>query len=279
MKPIFHIEDRGNVFIFHWFIYMVSGFRFLGTKQSLNGPDGSGSISQNDDNVVLDLCEPLQLCISNLTKSSYVLETFELLKDKFKLIDKQDINPEDVVVNNYGEFILNTDYYISPDGYNYVRELFLNRIVPKGNYKGKRYYLCRSKSHLLEGNAKDGNIKRRHIINEDLLTRCLQLYNIKPIFLEDFNLEEKINIFNEAELIISPNSGGLTFTLFSNPSTTIVEINSPFTDQISRQYLDQCKYFKVPYYKYNCFNSDGCDNMNIDVQDFLKFLSYYKIIK
>ena len=36
-KAIFHLEERGGGFIYHWFIYMIGGLRFIGTKLSIIG--------------------------------------------------------------------------------------------------------------------------------------------------------------------------------------------------------------------------------------------------
>ena len=132
--------------------------------------------------------------------------------------------------------------------------------------------MSRTRSHLLVGNAQDNNIKRRQIINEEELSKELLKEGIETIFLEDYPLDKKIQIFNEAELIVSPNSGGLTFTLFSNPHTTIVEINAVNPYHISRQYEDQCRFFNVKYKRYSCECVDSHDNMTINIEEFINFL-------
>ena len=276
MKVIFHIEHRGHQFIFHWFIYMLSGLRYLGTNNSRWGQDSNPKdrFEQNIHSIIDIPKKPYLLYISVLPDPliSYQKETFEILKDEFTLIRKEDISPEDIVINNYGEHILNTDYHISPEGYTYLRNLFLSKLNSTGEFKGKKFYLSRIRSHLLEGNAQDGNIKRRQILNEQELSKELSKEGIETIFLEDYPLDKKIQIFNEADIIISPNSGGLTFTLFSNPNTSIIEINTNNPHQISRQYEDQCRFFNVKYKRYRCHNYDGHDNMTINVEDFMGVL-------
>lgn len=283
IKPIFHIEDRGNCFIFHWFSYMVAGFRHLGSTNSLKGTDGSGSFYQNSENIDfnnLDLSFPLKVYIPTLPNPliSYQAETFDILKDKFQLVSKSDFSINDIVINNYGEYILNSDYHICSKAYEYLRELFLSRVKLRNNFKGKQYYVSRSKSHLLEGNASYSFIKRRHIFNDSEVIDFLGKFGIETIFLEDFSVEEKIQIFQEADLIISAGSGGLTFTLFCQPTITIVEIQTTFPSQISRQYQDQCRYLNVPYFKYVCDKYDSLDNMTINVEDFANFLIWNKIL-
>ena len=283
IKPIFHIEDRGSKFIFHWFSYMVAGFRHLGSTNSLKGTDGSGSFYQNSENIDfnnLDLSFPLKLYIPTLPNPliSYQAETFDILKDKFQLVSKSDFSINDIVINNYGEYILDSDYYICSEAYEYLRELFLSRVKLSNNFNGKKYYISRSKSHLLEGNAADSFIKRRHIFNESEVIDFLGKFGIETIFLEDFSVEEKIQIFQEADLIISPHSGGLTFTVFCQPTIKIVEINTTFPSQVSRHYHDQCRYLNLPYFKYVCNQYDCFDNMTIHVEDFANFLISNKIL-
>ncbi len=273
MKVIFHIDHRGHQFIFHWFIYMVSGFRHIGTNNSRWGQDNYKIFEQNVNKFNCMPEKPYLLYIPSLPDQllSYEKETFDILKDEFKLITKEEINPEDIVINNYGEHILNTDYHISPEGYLYLRNLFLPNINLTGEFKGKKIYLSRSRSHLLEGNAVDGS-RRRQILNEQDLSKELLKEGIETIFLEDYPLYKKIQIFNEADTIISPNSGGLTFTLFSNPNTSIIEINTNHPHQISRQYEDQCRFFNVKYKRYRCHNYDNHDNMTINIEDFINFI-------
>lgn len=283
IKPIFHIENRGHCFIFHWFTYMVAGFRHLGSTNSLKGKGGEGPFDQNSENIDfnnLDLSFPLKLYIPTLPNPliSYQAQTFDILKDKFQLVSKSDFSINDIVINNYGEYILDSDYYVCPEAYEYLRELFLSRVKLKNNFKGKKYYLARSKSHLLEGNASESFIKRRHIFNESEVVDFLGKFGVETIFLEDFSVEEKIQIFQEVDLIISPHSGALTFTVFCQPTTKIVEINTTFPSQVSRHYHDQCRYLNLPYFKYVCNQYDSDDNMRIHVEDFANFLISNKIL-
>ena len=120
-------------------------------------------------------------------------------------------------------------------------------------------------------------IKRRHVVNEIELINELKKFNIESIFLEDFSLQEKIKIFKFAKTIISPNSGGLTFTLFSD-NTNIIEMNVDIPSQIHRQYADQCRYFNIPYYKFTCQKIDINDNMEINIDEFISFLTNKMII-
>ena len=282
-KLIFNIENRGNGWIYHWFCYMISGLRFIGTNKSKVGPDSRDIFNRNSENIdTIDLDVPIYITIPSLPTPilSYQLETLELIKDVYTVIDKSDIKEDDIVINNYGEFIVDTEFHIAREGYEFLRNLFQQRIRkdPSKSFKNKKYYLSRSKTHTLLGNAQDNFIKRRQIVNEIDLSSVLSKLGIETIFLEDYSLEDKFRIFQEASLIISPNSGGLFFCLFSSIATKIVEINSAHPGQISRQYEDQCRFADVPYFKYKCSMFDMYDNMFINIEEFLHFLIQNKII-
>lgn len=284
-RTIFYIENRGKDWIFHWFIYMISGLRYINLNTSRNGQGCQwGSLWAPNVNQGKEknlefyepekLKKPFYICFKDVkTFSDYQSQTLDLLKDEFIVINESEILEEDIVVFNYGEKILNNPHHISFDGYFYLKNLFLSKIEnDKSNHKNKKYYLSRSKSHLLDGNKNDSYAKRRQVVNEVELSFRLKDINIETIFLEDFNLKEKIDIFSNADLIISPNSGGLVFTLFSTQKTNIVEINVENPHQISHQYKDQCLALNIPYHHFICEKIDGNDNMKINIDEFITFL-------
>lgn len=278
-KVIFHIEDRGYKWIGHWFIYMLSGFRHINKKLTFgydgHKANGGRIIQQNIHLYNKNLVDPpFYIYFSYINDFlSYQKETFSLLKDDFKLITKEEISSNDIIINNYGETILDSEFHISKDGYIYLRN-FINKIdITEQDiikYSNKKFYLTRNKSHILVGN--DG-VKRRQIINDNELIPELKKYNIETINLEDYTLIEKIKIFKLSNMIISSNSGGLIFTLYSDNSK-IIELNVQKPHQISRQYEDQCRCFNIPYYSYICDKVDENDNMKINVDSFIKFIRH-----
>ena len=149
-RVIFNIEDRAYVYIFHWFIYMVSGFRYIEKGCCSSGNDGKGKFEQNKkyyDHNLVNKPYNLYLLIDSDKMTNYQKETMELLKDDFHVMNKCEIQEDDIVINNYGEYITNTDYHISPHGYEYLRNL-QNKIDITEEDKikyNKKYYLCRSK--------------------------------------------------------------------------------------------------------------------------------------
>jgi len=281
-RVIHHVENRGSIFIYHWFMYMISGLRYVENGGNY-GVDGSGKFEQNKDKFDGILNTPYNIFFSknpsykeDVFMLDFQKETFDLIKSKFNIVEN--INGDDIVLNNYGEPIIDSGlYHISGDGYDYIKNLFDIPHTEDEKKYNKKYYLCRSKSHLLRGNEFFNNVKKRQLINENDLCETLKKYDFDIIFLEDLSVEEKIKLFRSSKTIISPNSGGLLFSLFSDQNK-IVEINVPNPSQISNQYLSICNHFKIPYYKYVSNKLDSDDNMEINIDDFINFLKDNGII-
>ena len=198
------------------------------------------------------------------------MESLDIIKDEYNVINYNDITDEDIVIFNYGEQILDDPYHISSEGYQFIKKLLLSKLsFTNSVHKGKKYFVSRNKSHELSGN---NSTKRRQILNESELLPILEKYNIEMIFLEDYSTAEKIEIFQNSSLIVSPNSGSLTFTIFSGENLKVIELNVPNPNQISYQYKNQCDFFNVPYYKFMTEKIDDNDNMIVNIDEFNSFL-------
>ena len=137
-KTVYILEDRGNEFIFHWFLFMISGLKDFKDY-------------------------PKPIYFNTFNHLNFQKETFELLRPDFEFVeDLTDCK----TINVYGARLLDEsptdliekDYYI-----------FLRNTILKDNLKikddPKRYlYISRSFSH--ECNANNG-LKKRQIINEN----------------------------------------------------------------------------------------------------------------
>jgi capsular polysaccharide biosynthesis protein len=275
-RVIFHIENRGSDYIFHWYTYMLAGLRYINTNVSRSGPGGGGSIEQNKEFFISPVCKPFNICFSNINNFlDYQRESLSLINAEYTVIPYSEITPDDIVINNYGEFILNSEHHIDKEGYIFLRNLFLKNYVNDKKYLNKKYYISRNKSHMLHGNS---GVKRRQVVNDDDVINVLKSYNFEIINLEDYNTIEKIKIFNQSNTIISPNSAALTFSIFSNYTTNIIELNVRNPHQIDRQYMDQCSALSIPYYK--CFTEkvDNMDNMFVNVNELATLLVDNKLL-
>lgn len=245
----YKIEEAGKTFIYHWFVYMV------------------GALKQ------VDLSNKIDVCFDREDYTAYQKETFDILSDVINVVPNDgnftlipSIKPIDIV-NNSGR------NHVDPSTYQFLRNLFLPRVGGFDTTGYEKIYICRSKSHLCEGNREDNNIKRRHILNEIELIEDLQEIGFKAIHFEDYSVSEKIQIFNKAEYVVAPQSGGMVFSLFAEKNTNIIEIYPPNPHQYCDQYIDICRIFDIPFERYtDVTKMDYHDNMVISSQDFVQYL-------
>lgn len=245
----YKIEEAGKTFIYHWFVYMV------------------GALKQ------IDLSSKVDVCFDREDYTAYQKETFEILNDVINVVPNDgefillpSIKPIDIT-NNSG------NYHVDPTTYTFLRDLFLSRVSGFDTTGYEKIYICRSKAHLCEGNRDDNNIKRRHILNESELIEDLQELGFKTIHFEDYSVSEKIQIFNNAEYVVAPQSGGLVFSLFANKNTNIIEIYPPNPHQYCDQYVDICRVLGLSIDRYtNVSKMDYHDNMVISSTEFVHYL-------
>ena len=244
---VYQIEECGRSYIGHWFQIMLPSLQHV--------------VVENDS-------EKIKLCFKlDYTKESYQKESLDILSD---IIEVVPLDPNaillpttDIMTGSKEEF----------EGYNFIRELYLSRI--KNDFdisEYKKIYIRRNRSHLCEGNEMVGNEKRRQILNEDDLVNKLDHMGIKAINLEDYSVSQKIQIFNNASLIVGPNGGGLVFSIFAGLSTKIIEINPRITERDSRHYQFISKALGLDLSSYNKAERLDGDNMLIDVDDVIKFI-------
>ncbi|HHP7244076.1 MAG TPA: glycosyltransferase family 61 protein, partial [Elainellaceae cyanobacterium] len=86
-----------------------------------------------------------------------------------------------------------------------LRETFLPQRPSKQCH---RIYISRKKSAIGQ--------KKRHILNESELFVELEKFGFRRYCLEDYSLQEKIELFYDAETVVGAYGGGLTHILFSD---------------------------------------------------------------
>lgn len=98
--------------------------------------------------------------------------------------------------------------------------------IRKPKYKTRRFFISR----------KDSSV--RNIVNEDELKDVLEEYEIGIIILSKLSFQEKIDLFANAELIISLSGAALTNLIFCKENTTVLEL---FGDQ----FIDFTYYYSL----------------------------------
>ena len=97
---------------------------------------------------------------------------------------------------------------------NWLRKKFLNNIQKK-NTRIKRIYISRS------------DASHRKIINDKEISNFLEKYNFKTLILSEMKLEDQINHFRCADIIVLTHGSGGSHLLFAKKSSKIIELQAP----------------------------------------------------
>lgn len=246
----YKIEEAGKTYIFHWVVLMLGALKDI------------------------DLSDRVDVCFDREDFNSYQKESFELLSDIINVVPNTcewtllpSVKPLDFT-NGSGRPLVDHSVY------HFLRELFLSRVDNTfDTSEFDKIYICRSRAHFCEGNREDNNARRRQIVNENEVVESLEEIGIRPIFFEDYSMSEKIQIMNNASIVVAPQSGGLTFTLFANNNTDVVEIYPPNPHQYCDQYIDVCRALNIPFRRFtDVAKLDMYDNMVVDSRKLAEFI-------
>ena len=242
---VYKLEECGRSYIGHWFTMMLASLKDV------------------------DLSEKIQLCFDlDYTNEPYQKESLDILSDVIEVVPKTS-NAIFLPGNK-----IQTGSQEEYQSYIFLRELFLSRM--QNDFDTSEYdkiYIRRNKSHLCEGNIFAKSERKRQIVNEDELVEKLSEKGIRALNFEDYSVSQKIQIFNNASLVIAPNGGGLVFSLFAGLQTKIVELNPQQSRSDNSHYEFISKGLKTDFNAYRrCQNIDAKDNMKIDIEDFINYL-------
>jgi len=269
-QTIFYLEGRGSMYLFHFFIYNLGGLMYILNKEYHIRGEPNSSVLLEDKRKIVDkptteITFPIKIYMKDILP--FQKEAFEIIKDKFELIEDLNTISDYEIVSIYGEI---SRKYLSDNRqiiFPFIRNLFLE----KCNYNflnGKRIFITRKNSEL-----QHNGILKRYILNENELKNMLSKYNFEFIQLEDYKTEEKIKLFMQSEIIVSSHSGALTFTLFSDTKTKIIEILNKGTKGFDHNhYVSICDVLKLNYNRYTNIKEDVNGNFNINVDNFENYL-------
>jgi capsular polysaccharide biosynthesis protein len=100
----------------------------------------------------------------------------------------------------------------------WVCDFLHSRFVPLASpstRSDRRIYISREKA------------KTRHVLNERELMQALELRGFERVLLEDLPFLEQVRLLNEASIVVSPHSTGLTNLVFCRPGISVIEIFGP----------------------------------------------------
>jgi len=272
-QTIFYLEGRGGMYIFHFFVYNLGGLYHILNKEYNNRHyDNSSELLEDKSKIVSQPTTdvsiiPIKIYMKNILP--FQREAFEIIKDKFQLVEDLTILENYEIVSIYGETIRQG----VPIGENhekvlpFLRNLFLEKFDSK-MIQGKKIFITRKNSEKYHN-----GILKRFILNEEEFIKMLKKYNFEYIHLEDFSLQDKIKIFMESEFIISSHSGSLTFILFADIKSKIVEIINKGTFAFEHNhYSGIANCLCLNHNLYSNINEDHNGNFTINIKDFEKYL-------
>lgn len=85
-----------------------------------------------------------------------------------------------------------------------------------GSGQGKRIYVSRAKAGW------------RKVLNEDELLAMLNRHGFRRYFLEDLSVQQQIQLFQQAEMIVGPHGAGLANVVFAPPGAKVIEIGTVY---------------------------------------------------
>ena len=268
-QTIFYLEGRGGMYLYHFFVYNLGGLLYIiNKKYNIRIPNTSALLEDKSKIVSAPTTEiqfPIKIHMKDVLP--FQREAFEIIKDNFVLVEDLNTIPDYEIVSIYGEPSI-TNLVENPKIiFPFLRDLFSqkfnNEII-----KGKRIFITRKNSE-----SQHNGILKRYILNENDLKNMLNKYNFEFIQLEEYKTDEKIKLFMESDIIVSSHSGSLTFSLFANKNTKIIEILNKGTIGFSHNhYIDICNILGLNYNRYSNIIEDRNGNFNINVIDFEKYL-------
>jgi hypothetical protein len=125
--------------------------------------------------------------------------------------------------------------------------------------------------------AKSPNYNNRKLLNESSIFPFLTEKNFEIIYLEDYSFDEKVKIFYEARIIVTPVGGAMSLGFFMNEKAKMIEISTPKIRSMDC-YEDIYLQIGIPFRKYT--NIQGVEtssfpNFNlIDSEDFKNMIEY-----
>jgi hypothetical protein len=115
--------------------------------------------------------------------------------------------------------------------------------LPKLIYISRRTWLNPDKS-----NIGTDYTTRRKMINEDELVNYLESKGFVEIFAENLSTDEKINLFDNAEIIIGSIGGGMANLLFSKKTTKSIVLVTPYFLEINYRFKYSLENTNITYF-------------------------------
>jgi len=201
--------------------------------------------------------------------TDFQLEMFDLIGiKKDKLVCYPCRARRSLTVVRFNEKYNNAGKYIDSNSYNFVREQFLPLLSKNDSYP-KRIFVRRGKT------------KKRNIVSEEEVVRCLVGYNFEPIVMDGLPFLQQANIFFNADIVIGLEGSALANLIFIKKGAKVIVI-------FPSQYLLPSTYTYAAYQKADFYNllvdsvpggtgNPQQDNVIVDVNKLKKLLKLAEV--
>lgn len=129
-------------------------------------------------------------------------------------------------------------------------EKLSNSIIIPPYYKEYEYIYISRRTWIHNDTSNIGTnyTTRRKMINEDNLVEQLTKLGVKEIFAEHLTIDEKIQLFSRAKIIIGSIGGGMSNLLFSNSETKSIVIVTPDFLNINYRFKYSMEHTDITYF-------------------------------
>ena len=142
--------------------------------------------------------------------------------------------------------------------YKNINEKYINLDRNLSNNIKKIYISRRTWINNDNSNIGTDYTSRRKMMNEDELVEKLNNNGFNEIFSENLNIDEKIYLFSNSDIIIGSIGGGLANLLFSNNNTKSIVIATPFFLDINYRFKYSMEHTNIKYiYDVNTYLEDN----------------------
>jgi len=272
-ETIFFLDGRGGMYLYHFFVFNLGGLFYI-----LNGDYNNYNHTGNYDlDFLLEERDKFVRLPSNKIKFPIKIhmrgilpfqrETFEIIKDKFELIEDLSQIPDYEIVYIFGEPCARDGLSDNPS---FIFPFLCNLFLEKINFNiilKKRIFITRRNSE-----TQHYGVLKRSVINEEEFFEKLSKYGFEYVQLENYNTYDKIKLFMESEIIISPHSSALTFSLFANNNLKIIEIVNNGDGTGNQQYINIALHLGINFNRYSDIEEDSHGNFYLDCNKFEEYL-------
>ena len=163
-ETIFYLEGRGGMYLYHFFVYNLGGLYYILNENYNARGQTNSSVFLESDKIVNEptnkIVFPIKIHMKDILP--FQREAFEIIKDKFELIEDLSKITDYEIVSIYGETCLRDGHGDNQSIiYPFVRNIFLEKL----NYNiipNKRIFITRKNSE-----SQHYGILKRSIINEE----------------------------------------------------------------------------------------------------------------